>query len=155
MKKLIYLTLSAFLLSIGSACKKEDMSKYATQDDLSNNKIENISLTIRPTDWTWNALLDQWEYAYPHSYIGNGAVLGFYQGINGKEAMPYYDAQSGVTFGLTDDSVSGSIYITYYNGSESLAAPTTNQYVYLKIIPSQLKKPNIDHADFEEVNAAY
>ena len=75
----------------------------------------------------------------------------------GKQALPYYDAQTGVQFGLIDYTfgTTGNIIISYYDGSTTLQKPSSSTYVYLKIIPSTQIKPNVDHTNYEEVIDSY
>jgi hypothetical protein len=157
-------------IAIFTSCKKEDMSQYTTKSDLANvatkddlnnvntnPTIENTSITIHSYDWTWNSFYKQWEYKYPHSSIGNDALIGFVMSGNGKEALPYYKSSLGVTYGLTDYTFGspGYIIITYYDGSSTLAQPIGDSFVYLKIIPSSEYKPNIDHENYMAVQQAY
>ncbi|MCO5269474.1 MAG: hypothetical protein M9897_11350 [Brumimicrobium sp.] len=160
-----YLTMGLLFIGITAlvSCKKEDMSKYVTKDELSQGqvssdpKIENIDLTIKPYEWTWNSLYKCWEYKYPHSSIYQGVLVGYVMNGQGKQFMPYYDAQTGVTYGLADETFSGNIRITYYDGTTSLQKPSYDKYVYLKIIPSAGLKthPNLDLTNYEEVSKVF
>ncbi len=106
-----------------NSCKKED------------SKIENIDIKIEPYQWTWNNSDKRWEYSVSHSYIQTGVLMGYVM-ASGKELMPYYDAQIGVTYSIVDFTFQNQILITYYDGTNSLAQPAYAKNVYLKIIPS-------------------
>lgn len=145
-------------------CKKEDMSKYVTKDELSQGqvssspKIENISLTIKSYEWTWNSIYNRWEYKYSHSFINNGVLVGYVLD-GGEQFLPYYDANTGNTWGLIDYTFGSpsSIIVTYYDGTTSLQKPSSDTYVYLKVIPSSGLKthPNLDFTNYKEVSKAF
>lgn len=163
MKLMKYLTMGLLFLGITTliGCKKEDMSQYVKKSDLesvtteANPKIENIDLTIKSYQWTWNSTYNCWEYKYGHSSINNGVLVGYVMNGQGKQFLPYYNAQSGVTYGLADETFGGNIRVTYYNGTTSLAAPTSDVFVYLKVIPSSQIKPNVDLTNYKEVAKVY
>ena len=148
------LTIGLLLIGMTAlvGCQKEDMSKYVKKEDV---KIENISLTIKPYEWTWNAVYKSWQYTLTHESISNDALVGYVMKGQGKQALPYYDANTGVTYGLVDYTILDRILVTYYDGTNSLSAPSSDTYVYLKIIPSSQMKPNVDYTDFEEVAEAH
>jgi hypothetical protein len=151
------------LLSIGlilagglvlASCKKEDMSQYAKKEEVKKATIENIDLTITPNQWTWNATYNSWEFSYSH--IDKGALVGYVLTGQGLHVLPHYDANTGVTYGLMDNTAwEGTIVITYYDGTDDLAKPSSNEYVDLKIIPSALRKAHVDYSDFEAVAKAH
>jgi len=138
-----------------SSCKKEDMSEYAKKEDVQNTVIENIDITIKSYEWTWNNLYNTWEYTRSHGFINDGVLVGYVMNGQGKQALPFYDANTGITYGLVDATFDNKIMITYYDGTSSLSSPSSDVYVYLKIIPSSQMKPNIDYTDFEAVAEAH
>jgi hypothetical protein len=138
-----------------TGCKKEDMSQYAKKEEIKQTTIKNIDLTITPNQWIWNAAYKSWEFSYPHGYIGNGVLVGYVMGGQGMQSLPYYDANSGVIYGLADRTYLDEIKITYYDGTSSLAKPSYDKHVYLKIIPSALRKAHVDYSDFEAVAKAH
>src|SRR5690554_1765778 len=150
MKKLLFIST---VVAVGfSSCKKEDMSDYVKKDEINtvdtNPKIENIDKTITPYEWSFDNISNSWEYSHYHSPIGDGVLIGFVMSTQGKQALPYYDANTRITIGLIDQTYSDEIKVTYYNGSSTLDRPTYDKYVYLKIIPSSQINPNIDLTDF-------
>jgi len=149
MKKVLFILLAVVSVTVSSC------SKYAKKDDIKVLMIENLDLTISPNDWTWNSTYDQWEYKISHSYLNNDALVGFVMSGNGKEALPYFNMFDGTIVGLTDVSFSGYLMVTYYDGNSDLPRPSSDKYVYLKIIPSGLKKPNVNYTDFKEVRKAH
>lgn len=157
MKKIKLLTLGLMIAgtTLLSSCKKEDMSEYAKKEDVKNTVIENVDLTIQSYQWTWNSFYKSWEYSHPHSYIYDGVLVGYVMNGQGKQALPFYNANTGVTYGLVDATFDNKILVTYYDGTTSLAKPTNETYVYLKIIPSSQMKPNVDYTDFEAVAEAH
>ena len=115
-----------------TSCKKEDMSQYVKK---SENTTETKSITINNYDWTWNSLYNRWEFAISHSYLYDKFITGFVMS-GGDQLMPYYDADSGVTYGLVDytfDSNNPRIIVTYYSGSSTLARPSSTEFIEIKI----------------------
>ena len=169
MKKVKYLIFSLLFIGLAtlSACKKEDMSNYVTKDELNtkvsseiNNvetapKVEKIDLTIKPYQWTWNTLYKCWEYNYAHSSIHSDVLVGFVMNGQGKQALPYLSSINGTTYGLVDESFSGTFRITYYDGTTSLQKPNGDVFIYLRIIPSSGLKPNVDLSNYTELEEAY
>lgn len=169
MKKSITIILgAAVLMASFSACKKEGpvgpqgeqgvQGATGPQGPQGNaNVIENIDLTITPSSWVWNSLYKTWQYSLSHAFTYNDALVGYVINGQGLQMLPFYDAQSNVTTGLVDNTASGSIIVTYYNGSTSLQRPSSNKYVYLKIIPSAMvvAHPNVNYKDYTEVKEAF
>lgn len=159
--KTFFITILAAVAFV--SCKKEDMSKYATKEDLNNitseptttQLIESIDLEVYSWEWEWNSLYNQWEYTLQHDFIGDGVLVGYLMTAGGKNALPYYNALTGVTFGLVDATFSDEILITSYDGSSNLSAPTSTMYFYLKIIPASLVKSGVNYNNIEEVFAAH
>jgi hypothetical protein len=119
-----------------TSCKKEDMSQYVKKSELpATTTTETKSITINTYDWTWNSLYNRWEYAISHSYLYDKFITGFVMS-GGDQLMPYYDADSGVTYGLVDytfDSNNPRIIVTYYSGSSTLARPSSTEFIEIKI----------------------
>ena len=125
-----------------TSCKKEDMSQYVKKSDLPSPATptapittETKAITINSYDWTWNSLYNRWEFAISHSYLYDKFITGFVMS-GGNQLMPYYDADSGVTYGLVDytfDSNNPRIIVTYYSGSSTLARPSSSTYLTIKI----------------------
>ena len=117
-----------------TSCKKEDMSQYVKKSDLPT-ATETKSITINSYDWTWNSLYNRWEFGFSHSYLYDKFITGFLIS-GGYQLMPYYDADSGVTYGLVDytfDSNNPRIIVTYYSGSSTLAKPSNTAFITIKI----------------------
>lgn len=155
MKIITILTIGLLITGATSSCKKEDMSQYAKKEDVKNTIIENLDITIQPYQWTWNSSYNSWEYSYSHEFINDGVLVGYTINGQGKQALPFYDANTGVTYGLVDATFNNQILVTYYDGTSSLTAPTYEKYVYLKVIPSSQMKENVDYTDFEAVAEAH
>ncbi len=127
-------------------------SKYVKKEDI---KIENIDLTITPNDWVWNAAYNSWEYNVSHSYIDQGVLFGYVMNGQGMQALPFYTYDDNITIGLVDQTFNDKIIITYSDGTSTLERPTYDEYVYLKIIPSSMIKPNVNMKDFNAVQQVY
>jgi len=148
MKIIKLLTLG--LLFVGaislSSCKK-----YAKKEDVKNTVIENLDITIQPYQWTWNSSYNSWEYSHSHEFINDGVLVGYVMNGQGKQALPFYDANTGVTYGLVDATFNNKIIVTYYDGTSFLTAPAYEEYVYLREINPDKKGNMRDFATLEQL----
>lgn len=131
-------------------------SKYVKKEDLKEvEKVEVIDLTISPYDWVWNSTYNCWEYNHYHEFINNDVLVGFIMTGQGKQALPFLNGDDGTVFSIIDESFSNKIKITYYDGSSNLSRPQYDKFVYLRIIPSNMVKPNIELTNYNSVKEAY
>jgi len=126
--------------------------KYVKKEDI---QIENIELTITPNNWVWNSTYNSWEYSVSHSFIDKGVLFGYVMNGQGMQALPFYTYDDNITIGLVDQTFNDKIVITYSDGTSTLTRPTYDEYVYLKIIPSSMVKPNVNMKDFNAVQQTY
>lgn len=130
--KMIKIGVILITLLVGfNSCKKEDMSEYLKKEDIT---IENLNFTIQPSQWSWNSNSQKWEYSITHGFINSGILSGYVQGPYGKEELPYYDANAGVTYSIVDNTAQNQILITYYDGTTSIQHPSYEEFVYLTIL---------------------
>lgn len=151
MKKMLFIAVIA-LVSLAS-CKKEDMSKYATKEDVANSKTNiktsSFSLTFSQTT-TWGTA----------PYIDRGAndiVLTFvhFDEIGGDKTW----AQCPLTIGgltIVPELIDYSLFINALRSDGQTGSPFTQSTTYnfkVVVIPVNQYKanPGVDYSSYSEV----
>lgn len=122
-----------------------------------NANVKNYSITIHPSDWSYNSTYSQWQYNYYISENFNSAVIAYVMSGNGKQAIPYYEPVSNCQFDMANNLFASSPYIKfqYINFASTTTAPSNDQYMYLVVIPPAMIKPGVNVKNYAEVKAAY
>ena len=147
-------------------CKKpqdgingKDGAKGAT----GNANVQNISVNVTASQWTYDNLYDRLYYRYYNSSNSQSAVYAYVISGSGEQAMPYYNCPTSNAWCDQYDMATylfGSppyIEFQYTNYKSKTTAPTTTTNFYLVIIPPAQRKahPNVDYKNYEEVKKAF
>jgi hypothetical protein len=145
-----------------SSCKKAETGpagKDGNANVQSTGEVDLSSLT-----WTYQGdpSNDAYSCVYSNSAItqdvlDKGLVMAYIKTLNGWAPLPF----SAVIYGTDDitfEIVNGEIRFYYRDNNELTTTydpSNTSLIVRVVIIPSQIKKPNVDHYNYQEVKEAY
>lgn len=165
MKIMKYLTMGLLFIGITTlmGCKKEDMSKYATKDDLNNSqaRVFNYNLTFNA-----GSTFAYYDGISPY-YTAGDVIVTYYLfenlGNNSNPdyywvSLPFKEEAYGINWFAEFSSADGSIFINAEksNGSSPFTSSFTNAFKSVLIKANGLKKhPDLDLSSFEEVSKAF
>ena len=143
-----------------TSCKKGDTGPKGDTGSAGTNgaaNIQNYQVSVNSTDWSWDALYKEWYYNYPSTASSQSAIMAYVISGNGEEVLPYYSQIYGTTTSFSSYLFSSpsKIMFKYYDGTTTLARPSTSMSIRLVIIPPAMIKPNVNVKNYAEVKAAY
>jgi len=162
-KLLLLLLMIAFTFS---TCKKGDtgpQGPQGAQGTAGNANIQNYSITVSPSQWTYDNVYEIWYYRYSNSSNMNSAVLAYVISGNGEQAMPYYACPTSGAWCEQYDFATylfGSppyIEFQYTNYLSRTTHPNYDTNFYLVIMPPALHdtNPNVNWSNYKEVKAKF
>lgn len=121
--------------------------------------VENIDITVTPSQWTYDDLYEVWYYRYNTDKNSNSLVYGYVMSGSGKQAMPYHAKTSysdeEYTFATNLFDSPSYIELQYVNLESSTTKPTSDVNFYLIIVPPTGSKANVDYSDYNAVMKYY
>lgn len=153
------MVLAGLVLTL-SSCKKAEKGETGPVGPAGTNgaaNIKNYSITIHPSDWVYNNTYSEWQYNYYLSENSQSAVLGYIMSGNGKQALPYVNTPLNCRYTFATDLFQTLPYIQFQftNFATTTTAPTSDQYLYLVVIPPAMVKQGVNVKNYEEVKSAY
>ena len=121
--------------------------------------VENLSITVSPSQWTFDATSDIWYYRYNTDVDINSLVYGYVMSGNGHQALPYltitdYKSEQ-YTFATDLFETPPYVELQYSNLDDFSAKPTGDTYFYLIVVPPSSNKSNLDYSDYDAVMDFY
>ena len=131
-----------------------------------NANVQNISITVSPSQWTYDAVNDRmyYRYSYPIDTVKfNSAVCAYIMSTSGEQAIPYYSCPSSNVwceqYDMALDLFQFPAYIEfqYTNYKSKTTAPTGDDFFYLVVIPPSQRKahPDVNYKNYQEVKKAF
>jgi len=126
-----------------------------------NANVQNYSITISSSQWTYDNLYERLYYRWYNSANSQSAVYGYVMSGSGKQSMPYYTSTSAWSeqYDLASKLFSSPAYIEFQftNYNSRTTAPSYDKYFDLVIIPPTQRKanPNVDYSNYEEVKRVF
>lgn len=165
MKIMKYLTIGILFIGMTTlvGCKKEDMSKYATKDELNNQQAKVFSYNL-----TFSAGSTFESYSGITPYYQSGDVIITYYlfenlGDNNNPdyfwvTLPFKDEYYDINWFAEFSDKDGFIYVNAErpNGSSPFTASHTRGFKSVLIKANGLKTyPDLDLGNYEEVSKAF
>lgn len=122
---------------------------------------KQFELTIKPSEWSWNSTYNTWEAKfYTSNWSNASAVYGYVMTGQGQVALPYYKYSDKTTISFSKNLFEATPYIliTYENGTNSIAKPTSNTLIYLVYISgsyARIDNSKVDFSNYNEVKTYY
>lgn len=166
--KTIMTLITGLVMAFGltfSSCKKAETGP-AGKNGIDGNANVQSTGEVDLNSLTWNyqgsPANDLYVSVFPTStvtqeVVDNGLVMAYLKTSGGWVALPFSGVMDG-TDDITFEIVNGAVKFYYRDNDELTTTPDPSVIALIArivIIPAQIKKPNVDHYNYEEVKAAY
>ncbi|WP_341900641.1 hypothetical protein [Fluviicola taffensis] len=148
-----------------SSCKKAETGpagKNGTDGNANVQSTGEVDLNVLTWTYQGTAASDSYVSVFPTALItqevvDKGLVMAYIKTGIGWAPLPFSGIMSG-TDDITFEILNGSVKFYYRDNDELTTTPDPSSIsliVRIVIIPAQIKKPNVDHYNYQEVKAAY
>jgi hypothetical protein len=166
--KTITTLLTGLVMTFGltfSSCKKAETGPAGKNGADGNANVQSTG-EVDLISLTWNYQGDPSNDAYvsvfptsaiTQNVVDKGLVMAYIKTLDGWAPLPF----SAVIYGTDDitfEIVNGAVRFYYRDNNElttTFDPSNTSLIVRMVIIPAQIKKPNVDHYNYQEVKEAY
>lgn len=160
MKKTIIFGMFVLTVLTFGACTKAKDGVPGAQGPAGNANVQNYSITVTPSQWTFDNTYQHWYYRYYTSMNSESAVLGYVMSGSGKQAIPYYQHDpSSFQFDMATYLFGTPPYIEFqYSNFTSLTTkPSYDTYFYIVSMPPAMivSHPNVDFKNYVEVKKTF
>jgi hypothetical protein len=146
-----------------SSCKKAEAGPAGKNGQDGNANVQSTGeIDLGSLTWAYQSAGDAYVTIYPmaavtQDVVDKGLVMAYIKTTDGWAALPF-SAVMYDTDNITFEVMNGAVRFYYRGNDESTTTvdpSITTLIVRIVIVPAMIKKPNVDHYDYEEVKEAY
>lgn len=166
--KIIATLLIGIVMALGltlSSCKKAETGPAGKNGADGNANVQSTGqIDLGSLGWTYQGdpSNDAYVSVYPlasvtQEVVDKGLVMAYVKTLDGWVALPF-SAAMYETDDLTFEMVPGAVRFYYRDNNElttTIDPSVTSLIVRIVVVPALIKKPGVDHSNYQEVKAAY